>query len=384
MLGSRFSRYAKPMPPRHFSRLDLFARFLNHRVKDATMRASHITPNGYGSRLLVEIIKLADLNVILSTGDLPSYLLPILKDLEKPIDPRNGRHTTKSLFIKSGSPCFELISPSRLPNPFITIPWDKPYEDPTWSEIRPLRMVDLGTADLHFSAHSGYLTYTTRGPTHAVYTLDCLSLIGKFVAYYKSRTMVDNVDQVILDFLHTEIITPMLLNDSASIWLRNLYKQQLLTGSPLEFHTSTMWDVVTSDVIGPDVTGAVADIIHIKRDLINQTINPQTALSSLPGSPSGDSLATYFTRLYDTTQSPDGKPFLWVDCLKYLNWWELILLTASYSSDTPATISLKRDVLRDVRLMVMIKPWQEIYNSYPFKTIVRAKIDGLNSYLKSY
>lgn len=384
MIGNRFLRYIKPTPPRHLSRADLFISYLQYKVKDATTRASHITPNGYGSRLLMDIIKIADIDTLSYSKDPYAQLLPMLKDLEKLVDPRNGKHTTRTLFVKSRTSCFELIAPSRLQNPLSTIPIDKEYNDPSWSAINPLRIVDMGTTDLHFSVHSGYLHYPSHGPIYTVYTIDCMALVLKFIAYRKAIQQIDDEDQIILDFLNTEIIVPTLLKDSTSIWLRNLYKQQLLSGSPLEFHTSTMWDVITTDVVGPDITGAISDILHLKRDLENQSLSPQTVLSSLKITIDDISFSQYFTQLWLTTQSPNLKPFLWVEALKYLAWWEMILLTASYQPDAPSTIALRRDILRDIRLLVMMRPWQEITNSFPFKTMVRSKIEGLYTYLKTY
>lgn len=384
MIGNRFLRYVKPTPPRHLTKVDQFVGYLKYKVKDATNRASHITPNGYGSRLLVDIIKLADIDELLAARDPYIYLAPILKDLEKPVDPRTGRHTTRSLFVKSRTPCFELISPSRTLQPITDFPIDKDYGDPAWSAIRPLRILDMGTSDLHFSVHSGYIHYPSHGPTHAVYTIDCLALVLKFLAYYKSLPYIPNRDQVILDFLNNDVIVPTLLNDSVAIWMRNLYKQQLLTGSPLEFHTSTMWDVITTDVVGPDITGAIGDVLHVKRDLTSQSLSPQTALASLSVTPNGQSFSDYFTHLFNTTQSPNLKPFLWVEALKYLAWWEMILLTASYAPDAPSTIALRRDILRDIRLLMMMRPWQEVITSFPLKTIIRSKIEGLYGYLKAY
>lgn len=388
MTGERFLRFLKPTPARHLTKVELFTRYLAYKTKDAKQRASHITPNGYGSRLLMEIIKLADLDYLFARlsnkNEINNYLTMILKDLEKPVDPRNGRHTTRSLFVKSKTPCFEIISPSRLHSPLNEIPFDKPYTDPQWDTVRPFRVLDMGTCDVHFSAHSGYLHYRDRGPTHAVYTIDCYALIMKFLAYYQSQSQIDNLDQTILDFLHQDVIIPSLLDDTVSIWLRNLYKQQLLISSPLEFHLSTMWDVITSDTIGPDVNAAVQDILHLKRDLQNQAITAQTALASMLVTTSGQSFSEYTRDLFTSTQAPDLKPFIWVECLKYLAWWEMILLVTSYTPDNPSVIAFRRDVIRDVRLWTMMRPWQEIYNSYPFQSMVRSRLEGLYTYLKNH
>lgn len=386
MIGDRFVRYLKPVPPRSMSRLNLFINFLDRKAADATNRASHTTPNGYGSRLLVDIIKLADLDNILSMGSpsdrLGEYLLPIAKDLEKPIDVRIGKHTTQSLFIRSKSPCFELMTLSRRKNPLSEIPFKAPYSHPDWAKIQPLRIVDMGTMDLRFQVYSNQLMYDRHGPTHAVYSLDCVALVAKFVAYYRAQPQIINRDQTLLDFVHKEVIVPTLLRDSMAIWLRNIYRQQLLSASPLESHTSTIWDVVNIDTIGSDFTGAMIDINHLKNDLKSQAISAQTAMSSLLLGPDGEDFTSFYTQLWETTTTPNEQPYVWVDCLKNLSWWEFILMVASFVPDYPDVISLKRDVVRDVRFWLMMKPWQEVHQSIPYRTMIRSRLEGLYTYLQ--
>lgn len=387
MIGERFVRYLKPSPPRSMSRLNLFVNFLNRKAQDATSRASYITPNNYGSRLLIEIIKLADLDTLLLEGDpynrMGEYLLSITKDLEKPIDVRIGKHTTQSLFVRSKTPCFELMTASRRRNPLVDIPYKQPYDSPEWKAVKPFRIVDMGTTDLRFQVYNDQLMYNRHGPTHMVYSLDCFALVSKFVAYYRAQKSITDRDQCLLNFVHEEIIVPTLLNDSIAIWLRNIYRQQLLSASPLESHTSTIWDIVNIDTLGSDFTGAMFDIQHLKTDLKNQSISNQTVFSSLPLSSNGESFTAYYTDLYDTTTTPNEQPYVWVDCLKNISWWEFILMVSSFVPDYPDVISLKRDVLRDVRFWLMVRPWQEIHQSLPYRTLIRSRLEGLYTYLRN-
>ena len=385
MIGERFVRYLKNTPPRNMSRLNLFIHFLHRKMEDATVRASYTTPNGYGSRLLVDIIKLADLDTLLLPGDpyhkVGDYLLSITKDLEKPIDVRIGKHTTKSLFIKSKTPCFELMTPSRRKNPLYEIPFESDYYSDAWKSIKPFHIVDMGTTDLRFQVYSDQLMYQKQGPTHVIYTLDCMALVAKFVAYYKAQPYVVNRDQCLLDFVHKEIIVPILLQDSLALWLRNIYKQQFLIASPLESHTSTIWDIVNIDTIGSDFTGAMVDIQHLKTDLKNQSISNQTVFSSLLLNTQQQSFTEYYKELFDTTNTPNEQPYAWVDCLKWLSWWEFILTISSFVPDYPDVISLRRDVVRDVRFWCMIKPWNSINSSVPYKIMIRARLEGMLAYL---
>lgn len=387
MIGSRLIRYLRPVPPRYMSRLHLFMGFLNGKVTDATMRASHITPDGYGSRLLTEVIKLADLDTLLTPGD-PNhrtngeYLLSITRDLEKPVDVRIGKHTTRSLFIHSKTPCYELITPSRRKNPLLDLPIGKPYSHPDWKTVKPLRISDMGPSDLSLRVYNDRIDYLRAGPTYAIYSLDCLALVTMFVAYYKAQKNVVDLDQTILDFIHFEVIVPTLLNDSVALWLRNVYRQQLLFASPLESHTSTIWDNVTIDVIGSDFTGAMVDVQHLKEDLKSQSISDLTALSSLLVTKDSQDIMSYYRDLYETTIVPEQQPYVWIDCLKNLAWLEFFLLVTSFVPDRPDAISFQRDLVRDVRLWTMMRAWQDVHSSVPYKTMIRAKLEGMLEYLK--
>lgn len=387
MIGERFEKYLIPSPPRQLTRLQLFLTFIKLKIADNTARSNHLTPNGYGSRLLMDIVKLVDLDKVLSPGEpvqkSAAYIFSMVKDLEKMIDVRVGRHTTSHLFVKSKTPCFELMTPSRRKNPLVEIPIELPYTNPAWSSIKPLRVSDMGVCDLKLNFQTDYLQYANRGPTHVVYALDCFALVCKFIAYYKFRSPVVDREQALLDFVHDEVIVPAILNDTFAIWLRNVYKQQLISYSPLETHTATIWDNITTDTIGSDFSGAMQDIVQLKNDLINQSVTANVAMSSLLLTTDRRSFSTYYKDLYKTTTTPDQQPYVWVDCLKNLAWWEFIVLIASFLPGHPDTVSMQRDVTRDVHFWLAMKPWNEIKGSIPFKEMVRNRLEGLHTYLKT-
>jgi hypothetical protein len=172
------------------------------------------------------------------------------------------------------------------------------------------------------------------------------------------------------------------VEDSTSIWLRNAFKEQLIVNSPLESRTSTIWDNITTDSIGSDFTGAMRDVTRLKDELRNQSITPQTFLSSLLMTEDYVSFSRYFTELTKTASVPNQQPYVWVDGIKNIAWWEFIILATSLSQTLPDVISFKRDILRDIRLWIMLKPWQEIHGSIPLKTMVRNRLEGLRDYLE--
>lgn len=387
MIAHRFIRYLKPVPPRNMPKVNQFLGFMGRRLDDAEVRGSHLTPMGYGARVLEEIIKLADLDTLLLPGDPQNRtgpnLIPWLKDLEKPIDPRTGKRSSGALFVRSKTTCFEIIVPGRAHAPLIDIPYDAPYNDPRWSKIKPLRVCDMGTCDYTTNIHTGYLVYPRRGPTHVVYSLDVFALVSKFVAYYHAHPHSGHRDQVLYDFIHKEVIVPALLEDTLALWLRNTYRQQLISVSPLEQLTSTVWDVAVPDTIGSEFTAAMGDVLQLQRDLKAQSLTAPTALSSLLVTPDKQSVSQYFTELYTTTQIPPQQQYLWVECAKNLAWFEFVIMVTSCVPDSPDAISLQRDILREVRLWLMAKPWMDIHSSVPFKTMIRSRLEGLYTYLRT-
>jgi hypothetical protein len=382
MISVNFTKYLKPVPSRYLPRVNLFVDYLGLKIKDGISRASYTSVNSYGARLLIEITKTVDLSEVLSMKDPSDYLLSITKDLEKFIDVRTGKHTTKSLFVNTKQNCFELITPSRRRNPLQEIPLEKDYNHPEWSKIRPLRIIDMSACDLTYKVYNGRLDYYSRGPTYVVYSLDCFALVVKFLSYYKSTKHTNDLDQLLLDFLHNEIIVPTLLSDSVALWLRNVYKQQLITSSRLESSTATIWDNVNIDTLGTDFSGAMVDIQHLKNDLRNENISTLTVLSSLIMSPDGSSFTDYYLDICETSMLPDQQPYVWVECLKHLAWAEFILLVSSYTPSLPDSVSFKKNLLRDIRFWLMMKPYQMIAGSIPYRNIIRAKLEGMYDYLK--
>ncbi len=385
MLGHRLTYAIRPTTPRPMTRLHLFLSFLKTKQIEATKRSEYLTPNGNGTRLLTAILKTADLEAMIRTDKYTDYIVnilyPMVKDLEKHIDVRRGNYTANKLFIKTKNACFEMITPVRTEYPLENIPFDVPYDDPRWNTIRPFRIVELGACDLTFSLHTDYLQYRKHGPTHAVYTLDCFALVTKFIAYYKSRVTVPNFDQCILDFLHDDIIIPTLQEDSLALWLRNIYRSQFILNSPLESRTSTVWDAIVTDTLGSDFTGAMMDVHRIKKEIENNAISLRTLVSSLPLTTTNKSFSVYYTQLCDTTRIPRQQPYIWVECLKHLTWIETILLFTSFIPDHPESLTLRRQVRRDLELWVMMKPWQMISGSIPFRTMIRNRLEGLVTYL---
>lgn len=385
MIGHGFRSFLKEKPPRYLPKVNLFIEFLKFKSDEAINRASYINNNTYGIRLLSEIIKASDIaSLLLTTKDQRALINAVneqTKELEKYIDIRNGKTTTNSLFINSSTACFELISPSRRMNPLIDIPFDKDYKDPKWTTIKPFRIVDMSSCDLTFKVYNDQLDYYSRAPTYSIYTLDCFALVCKFIAYYKANPKGD-IDQSILNFLHYEIIVPTLINDSVSIWMRNVYSQQFMTDSPLESKTATMWDNVNIDTLGTEFTAAMVDIVHLKTDLVNESIDPLTVMSSLILSTDKKNFISYYKELIETTGSPSNLNYAWIEGLKNSLWFEFILLMMSFSHNYPNVVSAKRFILRDIRITLMSKPWNNIRSSIPYKSIIKSKLEGMYHYLR--
>lgn len=384
MTHNRFMTYLKPEPPRYLSRLDLFLRFIENKVNDAIVRSTHTSSNSYGIRVLTEIIKLSDLKTILPmymSGKLSSsYLLSITKDLEQPIDVRNGRQGS-SFFIKSKTMCYELITASRRDNPLGDIPYGKDYDNSEWKAIRPFRIYDISACDLVYTAHGAHLYYTGDGPKYVIYTVDCFALLCKFLAYYKAAKYKDDVDTLIQEYLHKDVVIPNLLRDSASIWMRNNFRNQFLIGSPLESRSMTLWDNINGDTLGADYTGAMYDVHHLKKDVISGSVTPLVGMSSLQLS-RNTGFTQYYTELFENNKGSITSSHLWVECLKNLPWWEFITLINATGKALPETQMFEKDVIRDVRFWKMLRPWNSVHGSLPYRAIVETRLTSLYDYLK--
>ena len=387
MLGNSFLSYLHNVPPRSTPKLNLFTERLGERIANSSYRAGHLTTNGPGTRLLTALIKQVDIHVLVaSSASLTSITQDLqskVKDLEKMIDVRSGKHTQTNLFIKSHPVCFELMTPSRRTNVFTDIPSDKPWSDLSWMRLKPMRLVDMGACPLVAQLTGDQIHYRSQGPTHAVYAVDVVVLIAGFIAYYRSMSKPFVLDQLILDYVTNAVVIPCLLEDSASLWLRSRYRQIFVLDSVLEPHTTTVWDVITPDTVTSDWAPGTLEVQHLKQDLLNQSISVNTVLSSLPLTADRVNFVHYYSQLWSTTRTPDDQPWIWVDCLKNLAWWEFILSVAAPQRNLPGVKSMLRDLTRDVRFWMMIKPWQEIRQSIPYRTIIESRLSGMYTYLQN-
>ena len=384
-IGSRFIEYLKPSPPRHMSRVVQLTNYLGSKIEEGTRRASFTNPDTNGVRLLRQILEICDLDTLLALsvkpGRLGEYLLSMTYELEKVIDVRIGKNTSQSLFINGKTRCYELVTPSRRKNPLSEIPLGSKYDSGDWDKIRPLRIWDMGVSNLTFRFNDGRLDYNHHCPSYAIYSLDCFALVAKFIAYYKSQTKNIDLDSVMVNYIYSEIIVPSLLSDSVSIWLRNIYRQQFLSDTKLESHNSTLWDNTNIVALGTEFNNAMYDINHLKVDLRKEVITYSEVLSSLPLTGDGQHFISYYKELYNTTQLSDQQPYIWVEFIKNVSWFEFVLLVSSFSPSIPNVTSFQRDLIREVRFAIMMKPWNEVRASIPLKNVILHRLEGMYAYL---
>jgi len=298
MYNNHFLTYLRQERTRLLPKVNQFLQFTNVKIEESIRRSSYTNSNSYGVRLLAEIIKSVDLEVVIplyldKKFDLTDLTF-MIRELEQPIDSRVVKtRPSSNYFISSRVKCDEVIIPVRRKHPMIDIPHYVSYQDARWDNIRPFRMMDISDCDLVYTAHQAKLLYHGVGPKFVVYTLDTVSLVSKFLSYFESHSTDGNLELIIMNFLHEEIVIPTLVKDSVSLWIRNNFRKTLISGSPLRSFTMTLWDNINGDTLGTTFNAAQRDVEALRTDLIKGSISPLVALSSLKLSPD-----TTFTQYY--------------------------------------------------------------------------------------
>lgn len=382
MLGQRFVSALKPANSRSTPALRLFLQRLEERVSLITARQKKGFTLSYGSRQLLATLEIANIPALLSDPHFPRTIDEIIPALEQIYDPRLFQRNQQSKFVRSNTACYELVIPARMKvQPFMTDP-NVSYSDERWQAVQPFRLYDMGSATLSFQVQTGYLQFDQHAPTYAFYTLDCRMLVLACLAYCRSFLQHRDFDELLPEFIHTQVVIPTLLRDTHSLWLRNVYKQQLMVDSPLEAFTATMWDGVTSNELGPEFTSAMREIVRVREDLRNQSISFSQALGALPLDSSRHSVASYYIALYESTPLSPQITSMWVECLKQLAWWEFFVLISSYLSAEPQVLSFRRAGRQDIGFALMTKPWQSTNGSMAFQGLFRGRLEGLHRYFR--
>jgi hypothetical protein len=372
-----------PVSGRYMTRLRLFIEMLHRKLNASIDRAANVSFDGYGSRILANIIKQSDVESFLRTSEsLQSFYTRSSQDaarLEKLIDPRIGLHSTAKMFIRSKTPCFELMAPIRTD---VDPPTDKPLSDPSWDAIRPFRMIDAGHCDYVVTFSTNYLTFQHRGPAYAVYGVDVNLLVTKFAAYCRYHGVSNSIDDDIYRFLRDHGVLPYMVDDFTSIWVRNMWRSQLITGSPLEDFTTTMWDAVGSIGLPAELKAALFDVRHLREDLISGAATPRYALSSLLVDMNEDSFSSYLGRLFSETKSSPIYHFKWLECIKYLSYIEFILVVTSLNPSNLDSVRFRQGLRVDTTEWLAARPWNAVKLSVPFSAMVELKVRGMRDYLE--
>lgn len=385
MLGNKIVENLNSHPSVNLPNLKLFLNFIKTKIKSHHHKSSTSisTP---GTRLLTEIINLSNVrSYLLSNPNNKNFekdLLSRLSDIETVIDTRHFRKALPNQFVlsKSGgsASCYEIIVPARRQNPLVSIPIGKDYNDPAWSNINPFRVYDMGDFDLSFNVYKSRLDFYGKSPSYAIYTVDCFALIAKFIAYYKSsKWKIVDYENILQEFLHEEIVTKTLIGDILPIYLRNVFMQQFAISTDIKSSETADTDTTDLDTLGSEFSAAMFDIRKLKQFTANNNLHPLTVLSSILITPDNEDFISYYKNLYFTTQLPDDRTYFWVECVKNLRWWRFILTVFSLNPDHPYVISFYRDVLREVRIWMYIRPWNNIPSGYPYKGYVKKSIENL-------
>jgi len=381
--AQRLLPYLSSTTTRATPKLNSFVAQLELRINDTIARSTKSLSGGAGMRLIAHLLKLGNLEAWLAAENpftIPrTGVLAVLGDMEKLIDPRGSQDINKTLFAKTTTPCFELLFPvhrgsmGKLMDGVV-------YTDPYWKTIKPFRVVDMGKAPLTFTLHNGMLLFNRQGPTHVLYTLDCLALVAKFLSYAKYKGPTSDWDRLVQEFVQFEVVIPALVQDMFSLWLRNTYHQQLLPTSPLAIHTATVWDNVTQNTLGSELSPGLRDVQQLKSELDNNNLTPSGVVSSLPVA-GGEMLNRFWTDQIVHTQVTTQTSGEWLDYLKNLSLCEFLLTMTAMAPEQPYALNLHQVLTRIIRQACMTKPWNDLRQTSPYKTILQNRLEGMYSYL---
>ena len=387
MLGETIISHLKETPSRSSPRLRSFIEQLQFRKKEILERSPSVVPVVGGVRLLYDVLKLFSIHSWMNSSLTPLQMayeaLEELPFVESLVVSQINTGRRSNLFVRSKDMCFELIVPSNRKNPLTEIPFDMVYTASKWDDVKPLRIVDMGMADLSFNVREGYISYTRKSPIFAMYTIDCFALVMKFLAYYPTIEKKLDLNDAVLLFVEKHVVLPTLMDDAIALWMRNTCRRQFISDTLLENRTSTMWDNITVDSFGTEYNAAMEDVLRLKTECLGSNITPLDVLSSIPMGLDRVNFISYYKTLYNTTNVSERHPLLWAQVLKNINWWEFILIVFTMGKNFPSSKAFERTVLRDVKLALMTRPWNKVGGSLPYRNIVQSRLEGMADYLRN-
>lgn len=329
--------------------------------------------------LLERIIGMADIDALLSLGDsFAQYthgIVPVLEEMNALFDPlQNTGKVTDFVGQKGSHICKEYVFPISTDDVFNDLPFGLGWD--AWKGVTPLAIRFLPTSELTFYALGEQLHYQHDVPPFAMFTLDCASLVMKYLSYLSDRNVTrfrDDEKALLPQWLHQYVIYPTLIKDAVAFWMLGQYQRQILTLSPVSgSFQDYAWITATAGRIGSQYPQAIQDIVFLISQLEAGSITPNTFLSSLY-LPHHTSVISKVKQFSKSSIAPYTQ-YRWGEYLALTGVLDIILGVLSlypYKSENQNTvITLKREL----HLFQMAHPWNNLSDKL-LKDFIDTSID---------
>ena len=384
MLDRALSTYftSRSPTPVYMGKLNMYIDTLTTKREEVIKRSilSHGTETK-GMVLLRHVLAIVDVsNMRRYDSDIDRYLncvLPVVDDMERLFDTTTTGIIRTNLFIHNSSKCTEILVPVTTSDVLSDFPIDRSWG--AWSRVRAIRLLDLDSDELTFNIYKDQIHFKNDHPSLAIFSVDVTALC---LQYAKFLDLDDsNKDIPIQEYLHTHVLTEGFALDLQNIWMKNKYLKIMKTATQeAGFNRSDIMDSITHNIygyIGSQYTSAMEEYSKLLSRVYNKNMPPSRLLESIPFVDMN--LSKYVQTINKATNIDSGRQTRWIEFLKDWPWIELVYIANQLNPDHTESISLMRNLNRDLDILRKSRFWTSILNS-KIKDIIEDKFEQLERF----
>lgn len=310
--------------------------------------------------LLRNILENSDINKLLSKdSDLDCYL-DILqytkKDLNQLFDSTmNGTKYSRMLIAPHSGKTSEYFIPVECEDVFSQLPLDQSWNN--WSQVRPIRIVDVDTDELSFNTYLDLLVYKRDYPTRCVVTIDVVALVLQYINFIK--TDVSGISQQ--EYLH-QYVLPGLLEDLENLWLCRLYTTLVnTTMDNINFNLSNFIGDNFYGYTGTELPLTIQELMSFIQKIKDGVVKPDVGVNSFRTSEG--TIYNYLVDLRQHTSIANLRQYDWMTYLRDIRWMKLLYSTYSLNKNFVGYNNLYRSLRRDLPILYNMKFWTNSHDT---------------------
>jgi hypothetical protein len=322
---------------------------------------------GYESQgvvILRHILGQADIPALLTyDSDISRYaygVAPILNDLERIIDPVTTGIVRKDLFIRNTShTTLEVLVPVTRADPLRSLPMDAGWD--AWATVRTVRLLSMDSAELTFHAYQDQIHLRHDMPSVVVIAIDIAALCLQYAAYRRTHPEAEDSVQA---YLHQYVLMNGFLEDLQNLWLRDRYLRMVQGDLTPEMSKPELHQHIRNNVygyIGSQYPAAMEEVYALVQRIQNGVTPAGHLLASLPMAQG--TVTQYVTAAQRDLELEDLRQNLWVMLLRDLPWIQLAYQAYQLNPRFTQFVSLQRQVIRDLKLVMNMRPWSNVHNT---------------------